>query len=181
MPNDGTTSHNPTWFAFIALCTNLTLQVNFSGCTDNQPGPGICAGLQAAVYSDCNDYYGSVVGCSTTGQCNSTSGTRVVSMTGLIIGATYYFLVDGCCGSACTNISIDVVGTCGSPGIDPWPDGPNSIVGETEVCVGSTHQYDIDIPIGGVKFYGNLVHFLHIGLFMMYHNIQVERQVFLLV
>src|SRR5690606_11439252 len=41
VPNgNGTTAHNPTWFAFIAWCTDLTMEVNFSGCTDMQAGPG---------------------------------------------------------------------------------------------------------------------------------------------
>lgn len=35
---NGTTSNNPTWFAFIAWCQNLTLQVTYTSCT-NPPGP----------------------------------------------------------------------------------------------------------------------------------------------
>ena len=47
---NGTTSNNPTWFAFIAWCTNLTIQVTYASCT-NPPGPSN-GGVQAAVYSD---------------------------------------------------------------------------------------------------------------------------------
>ncbi len=147
---DGTTSHNPTWFAFAAGCPNLTLKVNFSGCNDAQPGPGTCAGLQASVYGDCENYYGSVVGCNTTGQCNSTSGSRTVTMTGLIPGKTYYFLVDGCCGSACTNVSIEVLTPPCPPSLGNWP--PPGLTGPDVLCINEPGAYTFFTVTGGIRY-----------------------------
>ncbi|MBK8849597.1 MAG: hypothetical protein IPN73_05480 [Saprospiraceae bacterium] len=119
-----TTSNNPTWFAFIAWCENLTLQVTYTSCT-NPPGPGN-GGVQAAVYSGCPASAGNAVACDTdTGGCNG-DGVRVMNLTGLNVGQTYYFLVDGCSGSAC-HIKIDVIGSCSQNCISNWfgdIDGP---------------------------------------------------------
>ncbi|MBK7219882.1 MAG: hypothetical protein IPH94_00660 [Saprospiraceae bacterium] len=114
---NGTTSNNPTWFAFIAWCENLTLQVTYTSCT-NPPGPGN-GGVQAAVYSGCPAIAGNAVACDTdVGGCNG-DGVRVMNLTGLNVGQTYYFLVDGCSGSAC-HIKIDVIGACSQNGISNW-------------------------------------------------------------
>jgi hypothetical protein len=51
----GTVINNPTWFAFIAWCTNLTLVAHVSNCIDNPNNPGNTRGIQAAVYSSCSD------------------------------------------------------------------------------------------------------------------------------
>ena len=160
-PNDGptgncmcpgqcnTTSHNPTWFRFPAWCEELELEVSWSNCIQN---PFSCnsLGIQSAVYSECfgcgmnppclgpswapGGYnpspYTFAVGCDVDG-CGPGSGSATYSMTGLEIGKIYYFLVDGCCGSAC-DVEIDVIGVCGDPVIaDIEPiDGP------TYVCAG---------------------------------------------
>lgn len=112
-----TTSNNPTWFAFIAWCENLTLQVTYTGCT-NPPGPNN-SGVQAAVYSGCPASAANAVACDTdVGGCQG-DGARVMNLTGLNVGQTYYFLVDGCAGSAC-HIKIDVIGSCSQNGISNW-------------------------------------------------------------
>lgn len=147
--NDGTTSHNPTWFAFVAGCSNLTLRVSFSGCNDGQPGPGICAGLQAAVYGDCNDYLGSVVGCSVSGQCNSTSGSRTIVMTALIVGKTYYFLADGCCGSACSTVGIEVLTPPCPTSLGNWP---SLISGPDNLFVNLPGEYTFNTISGGIYY-----------------------------
>ena len=61
---DNTTSHNPTWFAFIAWCEELTLEVEYTDCISN---PNSCTsfGIQAAVYSDCSLDPSSAVECDT--------------------------------------------------------------------------------------------------------------------
>ena len=146
---ENTTSNNPTWFAFVAGCPALTLKVTFSGCNDAQPGPGVCAGLQAAVYGDCNNYLGSVVGCSTTGQCNATSGSRTVVMTNLIPGKTYYFLVDGCCGSACSNVVITVETAPCPPTLGNWT---SPLTGPDTLCINEVGAYSYNTVTGGAAY-----------------------------
>ncbi len=159
-PNDGptggmcfagenTTSNNPTWFAFVAGCSALTLKVNFSGCNDLNPGASIWAGIQAAVYGDCNNYLGSVVGCSTSGQCDATSGSRTIEMTDLLPGKTYYFLTDGCFGSACTNVMIEVLTPPCPPSIQQWNlplQGPDVLLQYQSA------QFLIETVLGGTEY-----------------------------
>lgn len=147
--NDGTTSNNPTWFAFVAGCPNLTLRVHYSGCNDADIGPDICAGVQASVYGDCNDYLGTVVGCSTVGQCNATSGSRTVTMTALIPGKTYYFLVDGCCGSACTNVQIEVLTPPCPTSLGDWP---SPLTGPDVLGINTPGAYTFNTIFGGIYY-----------------------------
>lgn len=145
---DGATSENPEWFAFVANCTDLSIRVTYTGCSDGDNGPGICAGVQAAVYGDCSNFYGSVVGCNTVGQCNSTSGFRTINMTNLIVGKTYYFLVDGCCGSAC-QILIEVLSPPCPPGLGNWP---NPMSGPDILDTNETGSYTFNTILGGIYF-----------------------------
>ena len=136
-PPEGTStsSQNPTWFAFIAWCENLSIQVTYSNCLDNPNFTGgACAGnndfgIQAAVYSGCPATTANAVACDTDVNGCINNGARVLNLSGLNVGATYYFLVDGCCGAAC-EIDIDVVGACSQNGISNWfggIDGPDVI------------------------------------------------------
>ena len=160
----GTTSNNPTWFRFPAWCEDLELEVCYTNCVD---GPacfgGSEFGIQAAVYSECfgcgynppclgpswaqNAYnpppYTFAVGCDVDPAGCVDDGCRTISMSGLEIGKIYYFLVDGCCGSAC-EVSIDVVGVCGDAGVDPITE----ITGPTNVCVGIPITYEVERPDG---------------------------------
>lgn len=151
-----TTSHNPTWFKFPAWCEDLELEVCATNCNKHPtlcPGggcSGCCAkGIQSAVYSECfgcppPDCYGPswagpipftyAVGCDVSNciGCNGPDGNcATVTMTGLEIGKLYYFLVDGCCGSAC-DIEINVL----SPPCPPIIDEFIEIDGPTYVCAG---------------------------------------------
>ena len=96
---NGTTSQNPSWFGFIANCANMTIKVFYNNCIDGPDCPGNNNfGIQAAVYTNCSLNPNSVVagGCGTSvGGCVNNS-SRTLTMTGLIIGKIYYFLVDGC-------------------------------------------------------------------------------------
>ena len=156
----GTTSHNPTWFRFPAWCTDLELEVCWSNCTQN---PNSCnsLGIQSAVYSECfgcpaPDCFGPswnaaqnpapytfAVGCDVDG-CGPAQGCAIYSMSGLDIGEVYYFLVDGCCGSAC-DVEINVLGVCGDPVIEDFIE----IDGPTYVCAGGdTSEYFHPRPDG---------------------------------
>lgn len=145
----GTTSHNPTWFAFISWCTDLTLGVTYDNCVTN---PNSCnsLGIQAAVYSNCSLTPGSAVECDTdVGGCTD-DGYREMVISGLTIGDTYYFLVDGCCGSAC-DILIEVIGECGFGDIAPWN---QEIQGEVEVCLpDDTQLYTVTKLDGANEYY----------------------------
>ncbi|HQV67932.1 MAG TPA: hypothetical protein PLO48_14050, partial [Saprospiraceae bacterium] len=158
-PNDGptpmcpgqfgvTVSNNPTWVAFIAYCTDFDLNLSYSSCTNS----GGWRGLQAAIYSDCNNLPGSMVECATDygmGYGCINNGVRNLTVSGLTLGGLYYLLVDGCGGSACTvTITVNSSSSC----VDEIEDWPGDITGETQVCIGSTHQYCVDQPNGGIKY-----------------------------
>ena len=98
-PPEGTStsSQNPTWFAFIAWCENLSIQVTYSNCLDNPNFTGgVCAGnndfgIQAAVYSGCPATTANAVACDTDVNGCINNGARVLNLSGLNVGATYYF------------------------------------------------------------------------------------------
>ncbi len=106
----GTVSNNPTWIAFASWCEELTLEI----CYDNCTGGGFVDGLQAAVYSDCGDLPGSIVGggCATDPTGCIDDGCTTLILTGMTVGDTHYLLVDGCNGSAC-EVEISVIEDCG--------------------------------------------------------------------
>ena len=142
-PNTNTVPNNPTWFAFTAWCTDLTLNVSVENCQPNVPGN---IGIQIAIYEDCS--FNNPVACDVEGS-GCTEEDREISMSGLVIGDVYYFLVDGCLGSWC-DVTIDVVGVCGEEVIEPWT---NPIAGETEVCAGDTEIYNVDDLAGAGTFH----------------------------
>ena len=140
-PGTGTVTNNPTWFAFTAWCTNLELLVHLSGCT----GVGGSTGGQIAIFSGCSPYV--PVACDVN-NCGSVAD-KTLTMTGLVIGGTYYFMIDGCSGSYC-HVDIDVVGTCGNAVIAPWP-GP--ITGPTVICHPGSVNYTTPKPAGADTYH----------------------------
>ena len=146
----GGVPNNPIWFGFYAGCNSITVNITPSNCV----GVGGTNGIQAAIYGyggtgECpssNATPAEYVACS--GDCPQTNNIQLVA-NGLNIGQAYYFFIDGCAGSYC-DISVDILGSCGEPGIDPWP-GP--IQGPTYVCSGSTGTYTINPPQGATEYY----------------------------
>ncbi len=159
--SNNTTSHNPTWFRFPAWCTELELEVCWSNCTRN---PNSCnsRGIQSAVYSECfgcpvPECYGPswsatsqnpspytyAVGCDVD-QCGSMTGCATYTMTGLQIGKIYYFLVDGCCGSAC-DVEIHVLSACDFPDFGEFEE---PIEGPENACVGETINFTSGTSLG---------------------------------
>lgn len=137
----GGVPNNPSWFAFKAWCTDLSLDCSVSSCT----GQGGSNGIQIAIYSGCNPYV--PIACNVApGNCNLN--TKTLNLTGLTIGATYYFMVDGCAGSYCT-VTIDINGVCGEEKIEDWK-GP--IAGETEICASKTETYTIEKVDGATSY-----------------------------
>lgn len=152
-PNDGpsplcpgannSVTNNPTWFAFQAWCTNLTLNVMLDNCV----GVGGSNGVQIAIYSNCTTYTPVACNVAVT-DCGNTNDKTLV-MNNLQIGNTYYFLVDGCAGSYC-DITVDVVGVCGEAMIDDWT---QPLMGETNVCAGDTETYTVEDVDGANTFH----------------------------
>ncbi|MGB3079756.1 MAG: gliding motility-associated C-terminal domain-containing protein [Saprospiraceae bacterium] len=150
-PNDGPTpicpnafttqTNNPTWFAFTAWCTNLSLRVHSTNC--HQSGGAI--GFQLAIYTNCN--FNHVVACNAdANDCNTND--KILNLTGLNIGAVYYFMVDGCLGSYCT-VTIDIIGVCGQEHIAPWTE---PVIGNINPCAGNSETYTVEHP-DGARFY----------------------------
>ena len=130
--NPNTQMDNPTWFAFTAWCTDLSLNVSFDNCVMNNGWIGV----QLAIFDDCTFNNGII--CLVSGnECNTND--KVLNLTGLDIGGVYYFVVDGCGGSFC-DVSIDILGVCGEEEIEPWG---QSIAGPTDPCLGSTASYTV--------------------------------------
>ena len=145
-----TASHNPTWFAFISWCEELTLGVSYDECEDGPSCSGANNfGIQAAVYSDCTNQPASTVECDTDPDECIDDGYRELNLTGMIIGNIYYFLVDGCCGSAC-NIEITVVGDCGVSDISPWN---QEMQGPEEICLPAEEEEYRVIKLEGAEEY----------------------------
>jgi len=135
-------TNNPTWFAFTAWCSELTLRARPSNCEYVQ----FVVGLQIAIYEDCS--FKTEVACDVDIQdCNAS--TKVLIMTGLKIGGVYYFMVDGCLGSYCT-VTIDVVGVCGEEVIAPWT---MPVIGEMHPCIGDTETYIVEDLDGAGTFH----------------------------
>ncbi len=140
--------NNPTWFAFIAWCEELTLNVEIENCTNVCSGTngspcqfpcnlfGCTEGIQIAIYGDCN--YQEQVGCNVN-DCGNQND-KLLELDGLEIGKVYYFMVDGCAGSSC-DVRINVVGECGSAEIEPWT---NPLMGPDSVCVGTSGFFEAD-------------------------------------
>ncbi len=140
--------NNPTYFAFIAWCEELTLNVEVSNCTNVCSGTngapcqfpcnllGCTRGIQIAIYGDCN--FNEVVGCNVN-DCGNEND-KLLALDGLVIGEVYYFLVDGCAGSSC-DLRINVIGDCGVAEIEPWP---SPIMGPDSICVGTSGTFSTD-------------------------------------
>lgn len=151
---NSTASHNPTWFRFVAWCEDIDLAVAATNC--NHGGITNCdaRGIQLAVFPECNwqDPNNSVT-CEVYDCIHQSQGppwdhTINLNMTGLTIGETYSMVVDGCCNSAC-NITISVTSPPCPPEIGQWQ---GMIIGDGTVNLGSTHDYEVEVPSGGLEF-----------------------------
>jgi len=150
-PNDGpspicpganmTQTNNPTWFAFTAWCTNLSLRVSSTNC--QQSGGAI--GFQLAIYTNCS--FNNLVACNAdVDDCNTNA--KILNLTGLNIGSIYYFMVDGCLGSYCT-VTIDIIGVCGQEQVEPWT---LPVEGNMNPCAGHTETYTVQ-DLDGARIY----------------------------
>lgn len=155
--SDGGLPHNVNFFAFVVWCEELTFDVLVNFCEQGTiTGPNIVNfGIQMALFANCPASDGggwNTVECVTNGSeaCFSSEAEvptlQTFSATGLEIGATYYFMVDGCFSSTC-KITIDVQGACGNGEIKDWDTG---LTGPTTVCVGDTETYIAEDALDGL-------------------------------
>jgi len=160
---DGGFPHNVNFFAFIVWCETLTFDVLVNNCA---PGTNTGSnnnnfGIQMALFANCPASDGggwNTVECVTNGNetCFDSAAevptSQTFSASGLEIGATYYFMVDGCWRSTC-KVTIDVQGVCGNGEITDWDIG---LTGPLSVCVGDTESYvaeDILVGLDGAEEY----------------------------
>ena len=155
--NEDGVPNNVNWFSFIAWCTELTMDINVSNCSLGTDGGANSYGVQVGLFANCSSNPNNLnpLECETSGFgiCGDSPTNYptliTFSVTGLTIGNTYYFMMDGCAGSAC-DITIDVIGTCGTGEIDPWTTG---LMGPDTTCVGNTDTYTAEDLNGAVEFY----------------------------
>ena len=143
---DFTVPNNPTWFAFVAWCEEIDLNVYLTNCEPGEDDD--IDGVQIAIYSSCGPDYDEIDCDVSIFDCLSNDD-KELELEGLTIGDIYYFLVDGCSGAAC-DIEIDVIGVCGEEEIEDWTDG---VEGEIFVCAGNTETYTADDLDGANLFH----------------------------
>lgn len=106
--SDGTVD-NAIWYAFVAGNTdvNITIENLENSCSLPSSPPCGQLGIQAAVWEGCPQSNGHCI--AGNSDCIEEGTIVNFNISDLIIGATYYVLLDGCCGSTCDiNVSIDV-------------------------------------------------------------------------
>ena len=129
--------NNDSWFAFIAGSTQITIEVVPDNC---QNPPGSPQGMQGAIYE------GSCTGPVMASQCGCVLNPFQLSNTNFIPGQVYYIVFDGCAGDIC-DFQVNVLSGSTVP-IPPADPGP--ILGQVQVCPGSTTDYTLNIPGGAV-------------------------------
>ena len=136
----GTQTNNPTWFAFIAWCSDITLEVAFENCTTVNNFEG----AQLAVYTDCT--FSEQLDCDS--QCNDDS-TASIDLAGLTIGESYYVMLDGCFGSAC-DYELSVSPTDCDEFIEDWDD---PVTEDEVICVAQSIIYTVDNLSGATNWH----------------------------
>jgi len=110
-----TVINNPQYFQFVATLTDVQIQIHVDMCSSGQ-------GLQSAIVTSCAwaPCPGGNVPCADILACTpgtSPPGTMVLNASGLVIGQTYWLLIDGSNGSTC-QYTIEYVTGVFEPQID---------------------------------------------------------------
>ena len=131
--------HAVQWLAFVAGSTSITFNFTPTSCQD---GPG----LQVAIYgsSDCQSWQ-QVSNCDPA----VPEGTTIqLDASGLTVGGTYFFVIDGNSGDFCEFLIEVVSGSTTAPDVSGTP----VISGPTPLCPGSTGTYTVD-GVSGAGYY----------------------------
>lgn len=128
--------HNPSWFAFVAGAEDISLIIHAFNCVSG----GGNIGIQWGIYDDC-DLQGPIIL-----QCPCVSpGDIAVDLSGLNIGQTYYFFIDGCSGTMCS-YWIEILSGGGVPSVL----GPNNISCDSNfpncenICAGADVTFTLE-------------------------------------
>ena len=146
---------SPSWFKFVAEATahSFTFNANNAvGCSGN--------GVQAAIFeaTDCTDSATFILK-SNCINANGGQPVATVNATGLVAGRTYYILVDGYGGQACSYEILNI----GTPirATNQALPTPSVVYGATTVCANATNvtysvpkninasDYKFDVTING--------------------------------
>lgn len=138
----GQTISNPVWVPFIACSSEIAFSIIPGKCQVPRGNPG---GIQGAIFQQCDIADRSIVG---TPSCNCTTGIMQLYARGLVIGQTYYLMIDGCDGDICPfDIVVGFGETCAIP-LGPM----EPISGETVVCPGSLQRYFVPAVPGATRY-----------------------------
>src|SRR5687768_10653495 len=120
--------HNPQYFQFIATATTVQINIHVDNCTSG-------SGLQSAILGACPWTNADVLSCDPQ---EGVGGTMVLIATDLIIGNTYWLVIDGSNGAQC-QYTIDFVEGIFEPQIDEELDSGSA--SPEEVCQGYNSLY----------------------------------------
>ena len=125
---------NSQWFGFVAPVGSVTVTLQVSDCMGTSGG----SGLQMQIFepvSDCADF-SPVSTCFGSG----TVEDGTLTADGLVIGNTYFILIDGWSGDQCDYTLVVNDGLAPTP----TPPTPAPIAGPSSVCPGATAAYSIE-------------------------------------
>jgi gliding motility-associated-like protein len=131
--------HAVQWLAFVAGTPNITFNFTPTDCEDG-------TGLQVAIYGsmDCQSW-------NQVSNCDPgvpEGSTTQLDASGLTVGGTYFFVIDGNAGDFC-EFQIDVVsGSTQAPDVVGTP----MIAGPTSLCTGGSATYSVN-TIQGAGYY----------------------------
>lgn len=162
--------NNPTWFAFVAGSDELSIELVPLNCDIVQGQGGDISGIQAVLYglnqaipddpcgndnTGCNPLNLDLDPLATSCDCDATADPISFLDIPTVPGQTYYILIDGCGGSECNPVEINII----EGGDPPTVDDPGQVLlppagfdGDT-VCPGAS-DYAITLdPVFGAGFY----------------------------
>lgn len=128
--------NNSAWLAFIANSSNVSFVVTPSNCANNN-------GIQVAIMPNCSD---DAIACN-AGLVGGGSSPISINAT-VVIGQTYYLLVDGYDGDEC-NFQITSAQGASLPSV-LGPIGAVSGIGQ--VCPGAETTYSVPTVINAIKY-----------------------------
>ena len=173
IPGCGGTIHNPTWFGFVAGATSLTIEIIPNNC-DTIFGLQTNSGVQVVLYGlndpvpmvDCGPNNSNCdpntlnlddLACESSCVLGVSNAPIVFNNVPTTPGATYYILIDGCGGSVCNPVDINIL----SGGDPPMTSGPGPVSNPNipgfnstdTICPGAT-GYPFDLSsVMGAGFY----------------------------
>lgn len=132
-PNDY--FHNPSWFAFVAGASQVSLIIHATNCSGSSQ-----LGIQYGFYDDCD--LNNLI--DNSGCDCSSPGPIPVTLNNVNPGQTYYFFIDGCYGTQC-KYWLEITSGGGIPTVI----GPDDVVCDSNfpncqnICVGADVTFNL--------------------------------------